>query len=318
MANDNSRSDITKWASSDGQFKRQVSSFRDVIEEGGKFQPEAGRYHLYVSLACPWAHRTLIVRKLKGLEDIIDVSVVHPHMLERGWSFETSFPGATGDRLKLGGTHLRDIYHQVQPDYNARYTVPTVYDTKTKTIVNNESSEVIRFLNTGFNSILPAGSDKQALDLYPDHLKAQIDEINTWIYNDVNNGVYKSGFATTQEAYEKNVRPLFAALDRLEQILEGGKLYLVGDQLTEADVRLFTTIIRFDPVYVGHFKCNLGTIRHSFPNLNNWLKNLYWKNDAFKSTTDFDHIKEHYYYSHVQINPTRIVPVGPVPHIEPL
>ncbi|KAL7414131.1 glutathione S-transferase omega-like 2 [Mrakia frigida] len=310
-------SDILKWASKDGEFKRQVSSFRDAIEEGGKFAPEKGRYHLYVSLACPWAHRALIVRKLKGLEDFIGVSVVHPHMLTKGWSFDKDFPNATGDTLGLGAEHVRDIYFQVEPNYDARFTVPIIYDTKEKTIVSNESSEIIRFLNTGFNSVLPPSASSAALDLYPKELQSEIDELNAWVYDTVNNGVYKSGFATTQAAYEKAVVPLFESLDKLEKILDG-KDYLIGGRLTEADVRLYTTMIRFDPVYHGHFKCNLGLIRHDYPNINLWMKKLYWKNDAFKSTTDFAHIKEHYYYSHAQINPTRVVPLGPKENIEAL
>ncbi|ORY25172.1 glutathione S-transferase [Naematelia encephala] len=324
---------ITGWADKDGHFKRQNSSFRDRISVDGPFPPEKGRYHLYVSLACPWAHRALIVRKLKGLEDFISVSTVHPHMLEGGWHFVTpsnaskepspasahsfdTFPAATDDKL-FGVSYLRELYFKAQPDYSARFTVPVVWDTKQNTIVNNESSEVIRDFNTAFNSLLPQG-EKKALDLYPEELRAEIDELNDWVYNDVNNGVYKSGFATTQEAYEKAVIPLFKALDKLEKQLSDGREFLIGGRLTEADIRLYTTIIRFDPVYVGHFKCNLGTIRHNYPYINKWLKNLYWNNPAFKDTTNFEHIKEHYHYSHAQINPTRIVPLGPQPNIEPL
>jgi len=190
-----------------------------------------------------------------------------------------------------------------------------LWDKKLETIVNNESAEIIRILNVAFNDQLPA--DKAKIDLYPEDLRAEIDETNTWVYDTVNNGVYKSGFATTQSAYEAAVKPLFESLDRLEKILDG-KEYLVGNRLTEADVRLFTTIVRFDPVYHGHFKCNIGSIRHNYPNINLWLKRLYWNNSAFKDTTNFEHIKTHYYWSHKQINPTGIVPVGPVPYIEPL
>ncbi|WWC58022.1 uncharacterized protein I303_100557 [Kwoniella dejecticola CBS 10117] len=325
----NAQKDITSWADKSGSFKRQVSSFRDVIEPNGQFPPEKGRYHLYVSLACPWAHRALIVRKLKGLEDFIDVSTVHPHMLEKGWHFAKSsenpapqsehsddtFPAATVDNL-FGVSHLRDLYFKVEPDYQARFTVPVVWDKKTNKIVNNESSEIIRFLNTAFNDQL--SGEQQSLDLYPKELQKEIDELNEWVYNDINNGVYKSGFATTQEAYEAAVKPLAAGLDKIEKILSDGREFLIGGRLTEADVRLYTTIVRYDPVYYVHFKCNFGLIRHDYPHLHKWLQRLYWKNPAFKDTTNFEHIKEHYYYSHKHINPNRIVPYGPNVDIEPL
>ncbi|GAA6027232.1 hypothetical protein JCM8097_002508 [Rhodosporidiobolus ruineniae] len=327
--------DITKWASKDGQFRRQESAFRDKIEVGGKFEPEKGRYLLYVCLACPWAHRTLIVRKLKGLEDYIDVATVHPFMGALGWSFyppirddDGGYPKTegevgsddgvsevTGDPL-YQSKFIRELYFKVDPNYGGRFTVPVLWDKKTETIVNNESSEIIRFLNTEFNSVLPEEFAK--VDLYPEALRAEINDQNDWVYNTVNNGVYKSGFATTQEAYESNVIPLFESLDRLEKMLDGGKEFIAGDQLSEADVRLYTTIVRFDPVYHGHFKTSLGSIRHNYPNLNRWMKNLYWNYPAFKDTTNFEHIKKHYYMSHGQINPTRIVPVGPVPSIEKL
>jgi len=312
-------SDITKWASEDGHFRRQTSTFRDFITPNGDFTPENGRYHLYVSLACPWAHRTLIVRKLKGLEDVIGVTIVSPHMGALGWPFaseEDKFPGAEKDSLHPELKHIRDLYFRVNPDYTGRFTVPVLWDKKNETIVNNESSEIIRILNTAFDGLVDDG-EKKGLDLYPDALKAEIDELNAWVYDTVNNGVYKSGFATSQGAYEAAVQPLFASLDRLEVLL-AGKDFLVGGTLTEADVRLYTTIVRFDPCYHGHFKCNLGMIRHDYPQINRWLKNLYWKNAAFKDTTDFNHIKTHYYWSHPQINPTRIVPLGPKVNIEPL
>jgi len=309
-----SQADITKYKNKeDGQFRRGASTFRNFIEKGGKFAPEKGRYHLYVSYACPWAHRTLIVRKLKGLDDYIGVTVVSPRMGTKGWPFATAdeFPGAGKDPYN-DAQHIKDIYLKIDPEMTARFTVPLLWDNKEKTIVNNESSEIIRMLNSEFEDLV-----KGTIDLYPSDLRKEIDEVNDWVYNTVNNGVYKCGFATTQEAYESNLTPLFKSLDKLEKMLEG-KDYLVGDKLTEADVRLFTTIIRFDPVYVGHFKCNIGTIRHNYPNLNRWVKNLYWKNEAFKSTTNFDHIKTHYYWSHPSINPTRVVPVGPDPAVEPL
>ncbi|OCF40093.1 glutathione S-transferase Gst3 [Kwoniella heveanensis CBS 569] len=327
------KKDITSWANKEGSFKRQVSSFRDVIEPNGKFAPEKGRYHLYVSLACPWAHRTLIVRKLKGLEDFIDVSTVHPHMLEKGWHFVTpdnakstaapasehsndTFPAATQDHL-FGFSHLRELYFKAQPDYDARFTVPVVWDKQTNSLVNNESSEIVRFLNTAFNELIEDKSAKE-LDLYPEELRKEIDELNEWVYNDINNGVYKSGFATTQKAYEDAVKPLSKALERIEERLSDGREFLVGGRLTEADVRLYTTIVRYDPVYYVHFKCNFGLIRHDYPHLHKWLQKLYWNNPAFKDTTNFEHIKEHYYYSHKQLNPNRIVPYGPNVDIEPL
>jgi len=300
----------------DGAFKRADASFRNHVAKGGQFTPEKGRYHLYVSYACPWAHRTLILRELKGLHDIISLSVVSPHMGANGWPFATAdeFPGATPDHVN-NAQHVKDLYLGVDPDYGGRFTVPILWDKQTKTIVNNESSEIIRVFNSEFNDIVSPEHAK--LDLYPQELRKEIDEVNSWVYDTVNNGVYKSGFATTQTAYEAAVKPLFDSLDRLEKMLEG-KEYLIGNQLTEADVRLYTTIVRFDPVYHGHFKCNFRTIRGGYPNLNRWMKNLYWKNDAFKSTTEFNHIKTHYYWSHTTINPTRIVPKGPVPVIEPL
>ncbi|GAA6059254.1 hypothetical protein JCM10212_006647 [Sporobolomyces blumeae] len=333
-----SQQNITSWASKDGEFRRQQSTFRDAIEPNGQFPPEKGRYVLYVSLACPWAHRALIVRKLKGLEAFFDVSIVHPHMGALGWSFyppirgdDGEYPATKGEVGKDDGVKdvvrdplydakfIRELYFKANPDYDARFTVPVVWDKKTETIVNNESSEIIRFMNTAFNDVI---EDKYAkIDLYPEDkaVRAEIDSQNDWVYNTVNNGVYKSGFATTQQAYENNVKPLFESLDRLEKILvDSDKKFIAGDELTEADVRLYTTLIRFDTVYVSHFKTNLGTIRHNYPKLNEWMKNLYWNYPAFKETTNFEHIKMHYYTSHPQINPTRIVPVGPLPAIEKL
>ncbi|KAI0717001.1 glutathione S-transferase [Earliella scabrosa] len=310
-------SDISKGvAEADGTFKRKASSFRRFIEKGGEFEPEKGRYHLYVSYACPWATRTLIVRKLKGLEDFIDVSVVSPRMGQHGWPFANvdPYPAADADPVN-NSEHVKDLYFKAQPDYEGRFTVPVLWDKKTSTIVNNESSEIIRMFNTAFDDFIPA--DKAALDFYPEHLRKEIDEVNEWVYDTVNNGVYKSGFATSQKAYEDAVIPLFESLDRLEKML-AGKDYLIGDQLTEADIRLFVTIVRFDPVYVSHFKCNLRTIRDGYPAIHLWMRKLYWNNEAFSSTCNFDHIKTHYYWSHAHINPYRVVPVGPIPNILPL
>ncbi|KAF8521012.1 glutathione S-transferase [Gautieria morchelliformis] len=307
---------LNRVISPDGTFKRKDATFRSHVLKGGEFAPEKGRYHLYVSYACPWAHRTLIFRELKGLQDILPVSVVSPRMGSQGWPFANTdeFPGATTDPVNHA-QHVKDFYLKVDPNYDGRFTVPVLWDKKTGTIVNNESSEIIRIFNSEFNDLI--SPEKAQLDLYPKELREQIDELNDWVYNTVNNGVYKSGFASTQTAYEAAVYPLFDSLDRLEKILEG-KDYLIGSRLTEADVRLFTTMVRFDPVYHGHFKCNFRTIRGGYPNINRWMKNLYWNNDAFKSTTNFDHIKTHYYWSHTTINPSRVVPAGPVPLIEPL
>ncbi|RDX51770.1 glutathione S-transferase [Lentinus brumalis] len=297
----------------DGSFNRPTSSFRDVIEQGGRFEPEKGRYHLFVSLGCPWATRTLIVRKLKGLEDFIGVSVVAPHLGENGWPFAKvdPFPGADRDPF-YDSDNLKQIYLRAAPNYTGRFTVPVLWDTKNETIVNNESSEIIRVFNTAFNHLLPA--DKAAIDLYPEELRAEIDELNGWVYETVNNGVYRSGFARSQQAYEEAVYKLFDSLDRLEKILTG-KDYLVGDRLTEADVRLFVTIIRFDVAYHGAFKCNIRTIRDGYPAIDLWLRKLYWKNPAFSETCNFVHIKEGYYQLN---NPHKVVPVGPIPAIRPL
>ncbi|KAF6760001.1 glutathione S-transferase [Ephemerocybe angulata] len=300
----------------DGSFKRQASSFRDVIEAGGKYEPERDRYHLYVSYACPWATRTLITRKLKGLEDIIPVTVVSPRMGEQGWPFASvdPFPAADADPLH-NSQHIKDLYLKADPNYGGRFTVPVLWDKKNQTIVNNESSEILRIFNTAFNHLIPA--DKAAVDLYPEELRSEIDALNEWTYPNLNNGVYRSGFATTQAAYEKAVHEVFDSLDRLEKLLEG-KDYIIGDRLTEADIRVWVTIIRFDPVYVGHFKCNFRTIRDGYPAIDLWMRKLYWNSDAFKSSTNFEHIKTHYYWSHPSINPTRIVPAGPIPVIKPL
>lgn len=300
----------------DGSFKRPASSFRSFVEKGGQFPPENNRYHLYVAYGCPFASRTLIVRKLKGLEDVISVTVCSPRFGPNGWPFASvePFPGAEADPL-YDSKYVRDLYLRADPNYAGRFTVPLLWDKKEHTIVNNESSEIIRILNTAFNDYLP--KEKAALDYYPPELRAEIDTVNEFIYDGINDGVYKAGFAKTSEAFNPAVIHLFETLDRVEALL-AGKSYLVGERLTEADVRLFVTIIRFDTAYVGHFKCNLRTIRGGYPNIHLWLRRLYWRNDAFQSTTDFDHIKTFYFWGQPAINPTRIVPIGPVPHIEAL
>lgn len=303
----------TQWydtSKTGGKFVRSQAGFRNWVTadgapgpsgEGG-FKAEAGRYHLYVSLACPWAHRTLIFRKLKNLEDLIPVHVVSPKMPdETGWSFKTD-EGSSGDTL-LGKDFLYEVYTAAQADYTGRVTVPILWDTKTNSIVSNESSEIIRMFNSAFNEL--TGNDD---DYYAEPLREQIDALNARIYDEVNNGVYKAGFATTQDAYEEAVTKLFSALDWLEGLL-GENSYLTGDTITEADWRLFTTLVRFDAVYVGHFKCNIRRIA-DYPNLSHYLKALY-EVPGIKETVDLDHIKTHYYWSHITINPTRVVPVGP-------
>lgn len=295
--------------STGGQFKRKDSSFRNwVTADGtpgptgiGGFAAEAGRYHLYVSLACPWAHRTLIFRKLKGLEDAISVSIVDPYMGASGWEFHDR-DGGTADHLG-GADFLWQVYVAARSDYSGRVTVPVLWDRKTSTIVSNESAEIIRMFNSAFDAIA-----KPAPDFYPVSLQSGIDEINDIVYHKVNNGVYKAGFATTQEAYSENVGALFDALDMLDERLQKQR-YLVGDTLTEADWRLFTTLVRFDPVYVGHFKCNIRRIA-DYPALSGYLRELY-QMPGIAGTVNMDHIKNHYYGSHETVNPTRIVPVGP-------
>jgi putative glutathione S-transferase len=293
----------------DGTFQREQAQRRNWVTTDGKpgltgvggFAAEAGRYHLYVSLACPWAHRTLILRKLKGLDNLIDVSVVSWLMLENGWTFDQSL-GSTGDKLD----HLDFMHQRYTADtanYTGRVTVPVLWDKQQNRIVNNESAEIIRMFNSAFDDL--TGND---LDFYPEPLRAEIDALNERIYPAVNNGVYRAGFATSQHAYEEAFDGLFEELDRLEQLLSANR-YLTGEYLTEADIRLFTTLIRFDAVYHGHFKCNLRRIA-DYPNLSNWLREIYqWPGIA--ETVSFEHIKNHYYGSHKTINPTGIVPKGP-------
>ena len=303
----------TQWydtAKTGGKFVRSQAGFRNWLTPDGQpgssgegnFAAEAGRYHLYVSLACPWAHRTLIFRKLKELEDLVSVSVVSPKMPdETGWSFARA-EGSTGDTL-LGKDFLWQVYTEAEPHYSGRVTVPVLWDKQRNTIVSNESAEIIRMFNSAFNE-LTGNSD----DYYPEPLRARIDEINARVYDDINNGVYKAGFATTQAAYEEAAEKLFAALDWVEAIL-GETPYLTGADITEADWRLFTTLVRFDAVYFGHFKCNRRRIA-DYPNLSHYLKALY-EVPGVKQTVDIDHIKTHYYWSHITINPHRIVPIGP-------
>ena len=283
-----------------GQFKREKSQFRHALstDSTSAFYAEPNRYHLYVSYACPWAHRTLIFRKLKQLESLISVSVVDPIMLENGWEFNTEHP----DSL-YKSSFLYEVYLKSAPSYEGRVTVPILWDKTKHCIVNNESSEIIRFFNTAFNHIT-----HNTDDYYPRNLQAEINDINTFVYHNINNGVYKCGFATSQDAYNNAFNSLFDALDKIELRLSK-QSYLVGNTCTEADWRLFTTLIRFDPVYVGHFKCNKKRII-DYPSIYDYLCRLYHM-EGIKDTVFMDHIKTHYYASHKTINPTGIIPNGP-------
>ena len=283
-----------------GSFARPSSSFRDRITADGSsgFPAEAGRYHLYVSLACPWAHRTIIFRHLKRLEAVISMSIVDPLMLDHGWTF-----GEAPDPI-TGKHHLHEVYALARPDYTGRVTVPVLWDKRQGTIVNNESAEIIRMLNREFDAFTDTRSD-----YYPADLAGEIDALNAWVYETVNNGVYRAGFATTQPAYEAAARALFESLDRLERLL-AERRYLMGDRLTEADWRLFPTLVRFDAVYHGHFKCNLRALR-DHPHLSGFLRELY-QMPGIAETVDLDHIKRHYYVSQRAVNPSQIVPIGPL------
>lgn len=304
---------VDQWydtKSNGGHFVRKAPQFRSWVSADGAagpsgdsgFKAEPGRYHLYVSLACPWAHRTLIFRALKGLEQMISISVVHWYMAEDGWTFDVG-DGVVPDTVNAV-TLMHEIYTKAMPDYSGRVTVPVLWDKQTKTIVSNESSEIIRMFNTAFDAV-----GAKVGDYYPPDLRSEIDSLNERIYTTVNNGVYRCGFATTQEAYEQAITPLFDTLDWLEDRLRA-KRYLTGDQITEADWRLFTTLIRFDVVYVGHFKCNIRRIA-DYPNLSEYLRDLY-QQPGIAKTVNLEHIKKHYYESHETINPSRVVPKGPV------
>ncbi|WP_025916545.1 glutathione S-transferase family protein [Herminiimonas sp. CN] len=283
-----------------GEFVRTVSGFRDWVTADGSsgYPAEPGRYHLYVSLACPWAHRTLIARALKKLEATVPVSIVEPAMSDQGWAFSATLPDKAN-----GFSHLHQLYTAARPNYTGRVLVPVLWDTQTRTIVSNESAEIVRMLNQAFNAF---GDER--VDLYPAPLRDEIDRINQFVYDNINNGVYRCGFASTQAAYEQAFARLFEALDRIELMLASSP-YLVGRSATEADWRLFTTLVRFDAVYFGHFKCNRNRIE-DFPHLSRYMRELYLVPDV-ASTVNIDHIKRHYYISHPHINPSRIVPVGP-------
>jgi putative glutathione S-transferase len=291
--------------STGGAFVRPETQFRDHVETtpGARFAPEAGRYRLYVSLACPWAHRTLVVRALKGLEEAIPVSIVNPLMLEHGWTFEPA-PGVVPDPV-FGAKVLYELYQHARPRYSGHATVPVLWDTREKTIVNNESSEILRM----FGEVFDAVATRPLHDLYPAERRAEIDAVNARVYKTVNNGVYAAGFATRQEPYERAVTALFETLDWLTERL-GSSEWLVGGALSEADIRLFTTLLRFDAVYYGHFKCNLRRLI-DYPRLWRYARRMY-QLPHVAATVNFAHIKEHYYRSHKKINPTGIVPKGPL------
>lgn len=311
---------VDQWydtKSTGGHFVRKSPQFRNWITADGSagpsgeagFEAEAGRYHLYVSLACPWAHRTLIFRALKGLEDMISISVVHWYMGDKGWTFNSA-DGTQPDTVN-DANFMYQIYAAANPDYTGRVTVPVLWDKKTNTIVTNESSEIIRMFNSAFDGIGAVEGD-----FYPEPLRTEIDALNERIYHTVNNGVYKAGFASTQEAYEEAVAPLFETLDWLDDRLSTQR-YLTGSAITEADWRLFTTLVRFDPVYYGHFKCNIRRIS-DYEHLSGYMRDLY-QQAGIAETVNFQHIKNHYYASHESINPSRIIPMGPkfdyaIPH----
>jgi putative glutathione S-transferase len=297
----------------DGRFVRGESQYRHwITPDGGAgpdgeagFRAEAGRYHLYVSLACPWAHRTLIMRSLKVLEEMISVAVVDAVMLERGWTFNHPHPDTplgSGDTL-YGSDYLHQIYTRADARYTGRVTVPVLWDKQRETIVNNESAEIIRMLNSAFDHLGATPGD-----YYPQALRAEIDSVNAWVYDGLNNGVYRAGFSTSQAAYDEAVTAVFDTLDRLEQRLSQQR-YLVGLRITEADIRLFTTLLRFDPVYVSHFKCDRKRIA-DYPALSGYLRDIY-QHPGIAKTVDMAHIRHHYFGSHRMINPTGIIPIGP-------
>jgi glutathionyl-hydroquinone reductase len=295
----------TRQITEDGAFARQPTSFRGEIGHGPEdlHPAEPGRYHLYVSLACPWAHRTLIVRALKGLEHVVSVDVVHPHLTDKGWSFDTAFPGATGDTVAARQL-LREAYVAADPKFDGVVTVPVLWDKRLGTIVNNESAEIVRMLNSSFQR----WARRPEVDLYPSNLRGIIDETNAWVYADINNGVYRSGFAHSQQAHESAVERLFAALDRVEALLTRQD-FLCGNVLTEADVRLFVTLIRFDAVYHTHFKCNRRTVLQSQA-LVRYMAEIH-RLPGVAATVDLDHVRHHYYGSHKHINPSGLIPKGP-------
>ena len=288
-----------------------------------EFPAEPDRYHLYVGWFCPFAARALLARELKGLQDFLPISVVKPYPKgEEGWRFpkdDNEYPGSTVDHL-FGSAYLHDVYFRSPPSYKGyqgKYSVPLLWDKKTSQAVNNESEDIMRHLNHAFDEYLPKDSPQREFDLRPDDLVAKIDEINQWLVPNFNSGVYKAGFAQTQEDYEKGCRGTFESLDKIEAILKSHDgPFMLGDRLTEVDIKAYATLIRFDTVYVTHFKVNIGTVRHNYPVTHRYLKNMYWKVKGFREVTDFKHIKENYFKSHMDVNPKSFVPLGPVPDIE--
>ena len=286
------------------------------------FPVEPDRYHLYVGLFCPFAHRAIIVRELKGLQKLLPMSIVKPYPKDNGgWRFpatDDEYPGSTVDHI-FHSHFLHDLYFKSNPEYKGKYSVPVLWDKKTNQIVNNESEDIMRMLNHAFDDYLPEADDKRTLDTYPPELRGKIDEVNSWMMPNLNTGVYKAGFANTQEDYEKNCRIVFETLDRLEKMVtESSTFFVLGTtQPTEVDIKLYTTLVRFDTIYQQHFKLMLRSVRHGYPGLNRWLKNMYWNIPGIKETTNFKHIKENYSKSHGDINPKAITPLGPEPEVEP-
>lgn len=300
-------STVLKYVNIKGEFVRRDSQFRNWVTADGSsgFKAEANRYHLYVSLACPWAHRTLIVRRLKGLEDVISVDVVDWLLADKGWFFSDEKPQSTLDTVN-GCKYISEVYRKANPDYSGAFTVPVLWDKQENTIVSNESSEIIRMLNSEFNDFCKT-DEQRKLDYYPKDLQDKIDDLNTWIYPNINNGVYRSGFATSQEAYNEAVTSLFEHLDKVEDILSKQR-YLTGPRFTEADIRLFTTFVRFDWVYHGHFKCNKKMLKE-YPSLWGYTREIY-QMAGVADTVNKEHIRRHYHESHTSINPHRITPIG--------
>ncbi|KAL8818321.1 MAG: hypothetical protein Q9223_003025 [Gallowayella weberi] len=298
----------------DGSWRHQLGS--------PDFPPDPDRYHLYVGLFCPFAHRVILTRQLKGLQQFLPMSIVKPFPKEGGgWRFPATndeYPGSTIDHL-FHSRFLHDVYHRSDPKYEGKYSVPMLWDKKTNQIVNNESEDIMRMLNTVSNQFLPPENTAQReLNFYPPDLKHHIDDINSWMMPNLNYGVYKAGFATIQESYDENCRIVFTTLDRLESQLSSHpkNIYILGHRITEVDLKLYTTIVRFDTIYQQHFKLMIGSIRHNYPFLHRWLKHMYWKVAGVKETTDFKHIKENYSKSHAGINPRAITPLGPEPYVE--
>jgi putative glutathione S-transferase len=302
-------------------------SWHGVVAPGSRFPPEPSRYHLYIGHFCPFAHRAELVRRFKGLESVIDISVVKPYPKGDdkgwpGWGFNGAlgpddvYPGADTDPL-FDAKYLHEVYFRADADYKGRYSVPVLWDKKEGTMVNNESAELLRWLPTAFDDVLPRDRPGADLDLYPEAHRSKIDEMSVWMQRDLNSGVYKAGFATDQQSYDQHVPTVFAALNHLEAIIHAnGGPFILGKDMTELDIRAYTTVVRFDAIYVQHFKCNLGTIRANYPVIHEWLKNLYWNVTGFRESTDFTHIKENYSKSHDKINPLAITPMGPYPHVE--